>query len=764
MLVLAIAQQVFSQNRDRSIGDTIHANHYSIHLLEVNTSEKSIRAFTEVDIIPLVDQLNTIPLELMSLTVDSVFVDGQAASFTHTDDLLRIGLLIPAQTTDTLSVVVYYQGQPFHEAWGGFHFDGDYAFNLGVGFESIPHNLGKSWFPCIDNFTDRATYDVFVTVDENLKGIAGGMLVSIQNNGDGTHTWHWQLNHRIPTYLQSVMVGDYILYEDEYYGMEDTVPIQIYTKPSDTGKVAGSFVNLHQILDFFESHFGPYPFGRVGYTGTAIGAMEHATNIAYPHFAINGNTGYESLYTHELSHMWFGDEVTCSSAEEMWLNEGWARFCEIYYLKVLYDEQTFMNEMRAKHHEVLTKTHVTDHGYWALDSVPQLYTYGSTSYDKGGVVANTLRGYLGDSLFFDAMGAFLNHFAFQSVSSAQMRDFLTDYTGINMNGFFDAWVSTPGTPHFAIDSVKSSGSGSTYDIEMWFKQKYKGADFLANNNRLEVGFLDDNFNMHTDSIIFSGETGYSSKPLDFIPEAVFIDPYQKINDATMDQMKFFTSPQLYTFPYTYFDLDIKQLGDSALVRATHNWVAPDSLKQSVEGLRLSPNRFWTLEGLWPEDFNATGTFEYDNDEQLDGDLILSENDSVVVLYRAGAHDEWHYVSQERLGPWRVGFIFVENLQKGDYTLAVWDKQIVGGQDLSAEKQVMIFPNPSHGQLNFKFQKRGNYHVRLFDTKGVLLDSVQYRSKNNSYRWKEKLDYAGVVLVRVYENNQIIAAEKVLFTQ
>ncbi len=56
--------------------------------------------------------------------------------------------------------------------------------------------------------------------------------------------------------------------------------------------------------------------------------MEHATNIAYPHSSINGGLGSESLLAHELAHMWFGDNVTCSSAEEMWINEGWATFMD----------------------------------------------------------------------------------------------------------------------------------------------------------------------------------------------------------------------------------------------------------------------------------------------------------------------------------------------------------------------------------------------------------------------------------------------------
>ena len=461
LFILVGSFTLFAQNSN-GIGDTLHALHYNIHLTQINTDNQTLAGFTNLTLVPKVDNINSIPLDFKDLTTDSVFVNGVYTGFVHSDELLRILLSNPVSTADTLSVTVYYHGHPFHESWGGFHYSGTYAFNLGVGFESIPHNLGKAWFPCIDDFTDRATYDVFTTVDSTQKAIGGGLLVDTVNHGNGTVTWHWRMQHAIPTYLISIAVGDYVRYSDTLEGIHDTLPITIYTRPSEQNNVAGSFVHLKAILHFYENRFGAYPFSRVGYVGTAIGAMEHAANIAYPNFAINGNTSDEYLYAHELSHMWFGDEVTCANAEEMWLNEGWASFCEMYYKTDLYGEEVVKTEMRDRNKKVLQKTHFMDNGYWALDSVPQQITYGSTSYDKGAVVVNTLRGYLGDSLFFNGIRAYLQANAWHSRTSADMRDFLTAYTGINMTPFFDAWVSTPGTPHFSIDSTRTTGANGSF--------------------------------------------------------------------------------------------------------------------------------------------------------------------------------------------------------------------------------------------------------------------------------------------------------------
>ncbi len=761
LLFLCGAYLLSAQNSN-GIGDTLHALHYNIHLTEINTGNQTLAGFTNITLVPKVDNINSIPLDFKDLTTDSVFVNDVNTGFVHRDELLRILLSNPVSTSDTLSVTVYYHGHPFHESWGGFHYSGSYAFNLGVGFESIPHNLGKAWFPCIDDFTDRATYDVYATDGSAQKAIGGGLLADTVDNGNGTVTWHWRMQHAIPTYLISIAVGDYVRYSDTLEGLRDTLPIYIYTRPSEQNNVAGSFIHLKDILHFYENRFGAYPFSRVGYVGTAIGAMEHAANIAYPNFAINGNTSDEYLYAHELSHMWFGDEVTCADAEEMWLNEGWASFCEMYYKTDLYGEEVVKTEMRDRNKEVLQKTHFMDNGYWALDSVPQQITYGSTSYDKGAVVVNTLRGYLGDSLFFNGMTAYLQANAWHSRTSADMRDFLTAYTGINMTPFFDAWVSTPGTPHFSIDSTRTTGANGSFQTDIYLKQKYKGYNYLADDNVLEVTFLDAHLNKVTDTVHFSGKTGHSVKTTSFYPKAVLMDLNEKIEDATIDNYRVFTEKENYGFPDTYFKVYIDSLMDTAFIQATHHWVAPDSLKTPVSGLRLSTNRYWSINGVFEQRMQARGRFYYDNSKYLDKELIRSENDSVVLLYRRSPSEEWHAVDQVRYGIWAIGYIYTDELKKGEYTLAAWDLQTVGVQKNREKKEeIKIFPNPTQGILHIKTNKSGRYEIRIYNAQAQLLCSFYFSGKNYRLNLKSFSMDSGFVFVNVYDKNQLVKSGKVI---
>lgn len=204
---------------------SVHAQHsdstdilnYSINLDITDIAGHNIGGYTDLLITPRIGSLDVMALDLLSLTVDSVFEDGAPCSFTYNDTLLRITLQAVLISADTSTIRVYYHGHPVIDpsGWGGFYFNSStYAFNLGVGFEDNPHNYGRVWYPCIDDFVDRATYDCFITVQQGMKAICGGTLVSSTVNSDTTETWHWNIRDEIPSYLSSVAVGIYTAVTD----------------------------------------------------------------------------------------------------------------------------------------------------------------------------------------------------------------------------------------------------------------------------------------------------------------------------------------------------------------------------------------------------------------------------------------------------------------------------------------------------------------------------------------------------------------------
>ncbi len=749
----------------RDIGDTIDVVKYEIHLQNTDIQQKTIQAYTNVHLTTKVDSLDIVLLELMQLTIDSVFIDNEKISdFTHEDPILEIPLSNAINTGDTIIVKVYYHGEPFHESWGGFHFTSSYAFNLGVGISHIPHNLGKAWFPCVDNFTDRASYSCYVTVDDDLKAICGGMLVETIDNGDSTLTFHWDLPQEIPTYLASVAIGDYVLWEKTYEGIERDIPVSIYVRPIDTAKVAGSFEHLDQITRNFENHFGPYGWGRIGYVGTSQGAMEHATNIAYPNGSINGGLGNEWLYAHELFHMWFGDLVTCCSAEEMWINEGWATYCQIFYLDDLYGNNEFKTTLREKHGEVLQYCHTStgDGSYFPLNDIPQTHTYGMTAYDKGATVVQSLRAYLGDSLFFESITAFLEANAYTSVCSEDLRDFLTTYTGIDMTDFFDNWIFTPGTPGYSIDSFYVNESGKNYEVHVYPRQKRKGYNYTGNANIIEVTFMNQDWNSFTDTIHFSGKTGHTVKTLPFAPSNVFIDLEERTCDATTDSYKTISGTGEFAYPETFFTAIVNVVTDSALLRVTHHWTPPDSIKNPVEGITLSDYRYWTVEGINLGNLNVTGKFHYNKYGFLDNNLIVNETDSLVILYRENAGEEWQFIDFTQQGVWLVGYLFVDNLRAGQYTLAVLAENFGVNDPVKSEsKKMKIFPNPSKTDCTIEYKSGKNLVLEIYSSKGDLVKEIQLPANRNQIRLNTDQLGKGTYHVILIENGQYLAQDSII---
>lgn len=673
------------------IGENIDVNHYEIHLNNIDFNNHTIEAVTTVTLTAKTT-LTAINLELKTMSVSAVTSDdANVSGFSQNGDLLTIDLATTLTAGATASFTISYGGNTYNDGWGGILWTSGYVCNMGVGFETIPHNLGKTWFPCIDNFTDKATYEIYVTVPNELQAICGGLLESDTDNGNGTHTVHYVVNQEIATYHISFVAGDYVTWNDVYNGLEHDIPINVNVKPSQYDKIEGTFVNINEIASYLENCFGPYPFNRIGYSITSVGCMEHIDNIGITNGVLTGNTTQESYLAHELSHMWFGNKITCASAEEMWLNEGFAQFCGMNYKEILYGEEAYREEMDALIESVTKNCHKSE-GWLTLNNVPQNFTYGTTVYSKGATVVHTMRNYLGKERFNEAMRYYLDKFAFQSVTSEELRDAITESTGIDMTGFFDSWVFTCGAPHYAIDLVNTTPNGSRYDVEVFTSQKHRHSDHIGMGVILELAFMDNDWNIATDTIHWDGATGHTTKTIDFQPIAVFCDYYNKYADARTDYN--FIVKTTGKKSATYLDAIISEISDSTFLHIENHWVGPDHNLNNSWEMKFSEERYYSVFRDDKGEAVINGEFKYT--QNFDPDLIQSENDSVVLLYRENASIPWHSIPYEFQGNWKLGKMTVENLISGDYTFASIDKTHLGFSEKTVdnEKKLIISPNPA----------------------------------------------------------------------
>lgn len=771
--IFAIGQNQYKTTHS----DSLDVLHYSINL-NVDFTNQEIGGNTNLKITPKINNLDLISLDLLKLTIDSIIVDGTLNSnYTYNDTLINITPATVFNLSDTFDVTIYYHGHPQIDpsGFGGFEFSGAYAYQIGVAFDSKPHNYGRVWYPCIDDFVDRATYDYYITNVDTKIAVCNGTLMSETNNGDGTKTFHWTMHNTIPTYLASVSVASYVAVRDTFNGMLGQIPIAIYVLAADSLKAVNSFVNIKEILAAFEYRFGPYRWERVGLVAVPLGGgMEHATNIAYGDFLINGNLTYEWLYAHEISHHWFGDLVTCREAEEMWLNEGWPVFCESIFTEILYGKEAYRNYYRTNHAYVLRYAHIADGGYRALVGVPHEYTYGTTVYDKGGDFAHAIRGYLGDSLFFPAVQAYLDSFAFKDATSEDLKNVLSLETGIDMTDFFDAWVYEPGFPHFSVDSfnVVNVGGGN-YDVTVYMRQKHKGSTVYANSNRVELTFMDNNWTQHKELMQFDGQLGVQTFTIPINPQIAMVDYDELLSDAITDHADTVRTTGILNFDNqnTYFGIDVQQIADSAFIRVEHNWVPPDTFQTQIPGMIIHNYRYWKVDGIFPPGFLSKGRFFYSKTTSsnytgyLDNNLITTNYvDSLRLLYRANTSEDWREISFSRIGNILNGNLIADTLLPGEYTFGFynWDLYVKSKTFGYKEDKFKIFPNPSNTSFNVCFNINNDGEIEIFNLLGEKVYHENIFSSQDFIRWQPKNIDKGIYIVRLTENNKPIGNKKIIY--
>jgi len=692
----------FSQNRS----DTIHVAHYDINLSVVNLSQQKINGYTDLKVVPRIVPLSYCDLDIVSsLTVDSVVHLGKLVNFIYLGSFLRIIFYDAITVRDTQQIRVYYHGTPARDfsGFGGFYFTNTMAFNMGVGMGVFPPSFGRAWFPCIDEFTDKSTYTFQIRTDVDKMAVCGGTLTDSATFGDTVKYWKWELNSPIPTYLASIAVGDFQCYKDTFHGIERIIPIEVYATSAYIDNVSGSFVNLKTILRDYEARLGAYSWQRVGYVAVPFnsGAMEHATNITYPQNAINGNTQFEYLIFHELSHSWFGNLLTCNEGQTMWINEGFATYAETMAEEALDPTLTrYKTSVNELHRNVLKNVHVNDGAYFALDSVPQSRIYGSTSYKKGGLVAHTLRHYLGDSLFFSGLQTLFKQNAFGNVNSKQFFDKLSQITGVDLTDFYLGWVHQPGFLHFSIDSVmKKEQTNNQYLL--YFKQKLYNARYFANSNRVDVEFVSSQGERFTlRRVQFSGEEDCVEVMLPFTPDYWVIDPDENLGDAVIKYPLTISNATLINCADACFRVKPNTITENSEVRVEYHLVAPDPSKTPNPNVyKISDNHYWHIERC---DNNITdGDFRFLYDaraNQPDYNLFqgYTMND-VILLYRKNAAEDWRIHPSTVTGSNTAGMLTTTSLLSGEYTLAM-GKNIVSVYPISSNSTIFIYPNPTDGQL------------------------------------------------------------------
>lgn len=764
---IAFGQQT---NRDSASdnlrSDTIDVTKYTIDMDFTDMSSQTISASCKVKFTSEMDNIEGITLDLLAFTIDSIQRNGADLTYNYDDTLLRVETPNTLNTGDEDSLTVYYHGTPQQDpsGFGGFYFQGDYAYNLGVAFEANPHTYGRTWHPCFDNFVERASYDITVTSPAGKTAYSNGYIESESTGPNNENIRRWILEEEIPSYLACVGVAPYTHVAQTYTSTltNDQTPVMLIAKQQDTTNMKNSFANLFGAMEAFETGYGPYRWNKIGFALVPFngGAMEHATCIMYPKATANGGLQYETLMAHELSHHWWGDLVTCRTAEDMWINEGLASYSESIFLEHVYDHERYLDEIKGTHRDVLQKAAFNDGAFYSLSGVPHDATYGDHTYNKGATMIHNLRTYMGEVDFFDGLRAIQNNYAFKTINATEFRDELMNETGDDLTAFFDNYVFQPGFNGFEIDSVEVVGSAPSFDVTVHIQQKLYEAPSLYTDVPMEITFVDQDRNEYSTTEIVSGAQSEITVIVPFQPKMVYLNKNSALLNAVTGENLTTADTPIKDFNYAYFRISVDQNTDTSLIRVEHHRVAPDPIEDAYieHQFAISPDRYWKVDGILSSDFESKARIFFDGRNAASGNLdvglmtdhggVTFTEDSLVLLWRSNQKSRWEeypFYDLETQGSDTDGYgrMEVNQLLKGEYAFG-FRKNIASLSEENNTKRIEIFPNPVRDELKVRIPTlEKNYSLKVYDTNGRLLYndimreivhriSTEYYSKGSYY--------------------------------
>ncbi len=398
--------------------------------------------------------LDTFIIEFKNtMTLDSVFINGVKKAFTRGSDHIYVPLspALPAGTT--LTALFFYNGT----ASSNGVFAGTVASNGLTYTATLSESYqAREWFPVKQLLSDKIdSADIWVKTSSTNKVGSNGLLVAVVDSPNNKKQYQWKTRYPMNYYLPSISIGNYLEYTNYAKPAAmapDSIPVLHYIVNNSTyfNSQKANLDRTPAFIEKFSELFGLYPFKdeKYGHAHASIGGgMEHQTMSTMNSFGL-------TLIAHELGHQWWGDNVTCATWNHIWLNEGFASYCEylaIEKLPAIFSPTTASSFMQTVHTNVMSVANGSVY-------VPDASVYDENrifssrlSYRKGSAIIHNLRFEIqDDTLFFQALKNFQQQYKDSVATANDFKLVAESVSGKNLTDFFNQWYYGEGYPTFNI--------------------------------------------------------------------------------------------------------------------------------------------------------------------------------------------------------------------------------------------------------------------------------------------------------------------------
>jgi len=410
--------------------------HYLI-VLDLPMDSRYLEGAVTISVRSNEDNLTMVDLHLLGLGVDSIKVDGVTATYNHIEETLYVNLPQPYYQGDSFDIMVGYSGTASGIIGYLFsQYPKPISYTLGCSFST------RRWMPCYNRLWDKADNGVefYITVPDTFTVCATGEYLGMVVS-QGQATYHWKHSYPIAPYLIHFASSVYTTYSDWYHpSPTDSIEIKYYFWPQDTLYAYTAFSLTTDMMYFYDSLYGDYPFERYGMDviyDFFYGGMEHQTLSSIDRSWIT--SAYYYGIAHEMSHMWWGDMVTCFGWQNVWLNEGFATYSDALYLERREGHGAFVNEMIFRRNDYFDGEAVNPHPIY--DPPDNSIFEWSHCYCKGSWVLHMIRYLCGhDTTWLNLLATYRDSFAYKNASTDDLNRIMNQVLNGDYDWFFDEWV------------------------------------------------------------------------------------------------------------------------------------------------------------------------------------------------------------------------------------------------------------------------------------------------------------------------------------
>lgn len=397
---------------------------------------------------PLILDSRDVHIEKVAASADGSAFDPVKSSLGKADAILGTPLSIQLRDTDKL-VRIHYRTSPRATALQWLSREQTASKKHPFLYTQSQAIHARSWIPLQDSPGVRVTYNARVRTPKGLRAV---MSASNDPKKELDGDYRFAMKQAVPPYLIALAVG-----ELEFKAVGPRTGV--YGEPGVAAKAASEFRDMEAMVKAVEELYGPYRWDRYDILvlppSFPFGGMENPRLTFASPTVLAGDRSLVALVAHELSHSWSGNLVSNATWRDFWLNEGFTVYLERRITEKVYGRRRAEMEAvlgrRGLEREITQLKpeeqilHIDLTGRDPDDAITDI------PYEKGALFLRHLESVVGRERFDVFLKGYFDHFAFQSITTAQFlayleKNLIRGDAELAKKANVAEWVFKPGLP------------------------------------------------------------------------------------------------------------------------------------------------------------------------------------------------------------------------------------------------------------------------------------------------------------------------------